>query len=425
MGVAPVDGYGPITKSNAAEIYKDKETYNNLSVAQKHLVDKYVPQEERDQIDYDTGADHDNAFKEGRDKIGDAKNADEHGGQAGNAIATGGGAVACAAGAVALLKAPIYSNVCGAMWGAIGMAVLSALSLVCVNKYDNGYDDRTKANDNADGTNETIDNTTTALEETMDLMDEDMDLYQGQQEDMTNMVNNNVSAKADLQAQLVDAQAAGDVNRVKQLKEQIKAIDETDFSKQQDEIDETREHLEEYRLCNDEALGVKDGGETVSDFLKEGTPLGIGGAVVATLLGIATIICGIDAAKAAASFKTIWEVPMAVVACAMLMVSASLLGKATNTMKNKTVKEFECGSSGRDMEGHVSTLNDMITQQEGYVESTGENFDETDKGAKESRSNAEESAAETVGKAKDRVAVGGGKKDDDDDDDKDKDKDKK
>ena len=116
---------------------------------------------------------------------------------------------------------------------------------------------------------------------------------------------------------------------------------------------------------------------------------------------------------------------MAVVACAMLMVSASLLGKATNTMKNKTVKEFECGSSGRDMEGHVSTLNDMITQQEGYVESTGENFDETDKGAKESRSNAEESAAETVGKAKDRVAVGGGKKDDDDDDDKDKDKDKK
>ena len=435
MGVAPVDGYGPITKSNAAEIYKDKETYNNLSPAQKHLVDKYVPQEERDQIDYDTGADHSNAYQKGQDALGDdLKMAKEHGGQGGNAAATTTGNAIFAAGACVLTKIAMPTSTTSG-WAAIGLAAATLAcsigTVVCSKLFDNAYDDRTKVNDNAEGTNGTIDETKNALEETMDLMNEDMDLYQGQQEEMTNMVNNNVSAKADLQAQLVDAQAAGDTNAVKQLKEQIKALDGVDLSAQQEEIDETREHLEEYQLCNDEAHGVADGGQTVSEFLQEGTPMGIVAAVNVLLLTIATGFAGaciassmVGSANDASHFDFAGSA-QGIAAAAIYAVAVGLLGTSTGIMTSKTKKEFECGSSGRDMEGsHVNPLYEMIDEQSQYVESTGENFDETDEGADESRSNAEESAAETVKNAKDRVAAGGGKKDDDDDD-KDKDKDKK
>ena len=59
---------------------------------------------------------------------------------------------------------------------------------------------------------------------------------------------------------------------------------------------------------------------------------------------------------------------MAVVAAAMLIASTILLGAAASKMGMKAKNEFECGSSGRDMQEHVDTLNDMLGQQEGYIE---------------------------------------------------------
>ena len=429
----------PDSKENCRKIVGDSSYPDCCNYAQNAKIRSFLNEEEIDQIRYDTGNSHSDAFNDGRDKIGDAKKADEHGGQAGNAAVTSVGTAGGAFGVMVLAKvsAKIITNTIPGGFIALGMGIATAaaalISLAFARAFDNGYDDRTKANDNAGGTNETMDNTTNALAETMDAMNEDMDLYKEQQDSMTNMLNNNVSAKADLQAQLIDAQAAGDTNRVKQLKEQIKGINGVDLSKQQEEIDETREHLEEYKLCNDEALGVKDGGQTVSDFLKEGTPLGVVAALDAALIAVATIMSASALKKsimagASNSAKGPWAwaaAAAAYVGAAAFVVAGTLLAASGYTMGEKSKKEFECGSSGRDMEGHVSTLNDMITQQEGYVESTGENFDETDEGAEESRSKAEGSAAETVGNAKDRVAAGGGKKDDDNDKDKDKDKDKK
>ncbi len=413
MGVSPVPGYGQITQSNAAQIYGDKETYDNLDVAQKHLIDRYVTPEEKDEIDY---GNIDNSKKNGRDSIEDAEKADSHGGQTGNAIATGGGAVACAAGAVALLKMPIYTNVIGAMAGAIGMAVLSALSLVCVNQYDNAYKDRTTARDNADGTNEIIDAHAAAMEDTMDMMNEDMELYQEQNDEMTNGMNEKAAQLADLKQQLADCEAAGDAAGASGIKNQMKKINEEDFAEDQEGLDETKEKLEGYQEANGEALGVADGGTTVSDFLKVGTGLGVGGAIVSTLLGVATIICGLDAAKAASSFKTFWEIPPALIACAMLLVSASLLGVATNSMRDKTTNEFECGAAGGEMSNHVNDLNTMIGQQQQYIESTGENYDESDEKAGEDREKGQEAA--------DKLAPEGSKNPNGTDKDKDKDDDK-
>ena len=59
-----------------------------------------------------------------------------------------------------------------------------------------------------------------------------------------------------------------------------------------------KEHIEEYQLCNDEALGVADGGQTVSEFLQEGTPLGIVAAVNTVMLTVASVFCGVCIASA-------------------------------------------------------------------------------------------------------------------------------
>ena len=51
-------------------------------------------------------------------------------------------------------------------------------------------------------------------------------------------------------------------------------------------------------MCNDEALGVADGGQTVSEFLQEGTPFGIVAAVNTVMLTVASVFCGVCIASA-------------------------------------------------------------------------------------------------------------------------------
>ena len=79
MAVEAVPGYGPITKANAPMIYRNRQVYDSLSEDQKHLVERYIPDEQKDEIDYEIRKT--NGKQNGKDKIEDNKKAEAHKGQ--------------------------------------------------------------------------------------------------------------------------------------------------------------------------------------------------------------------------------------------------------------------------------------------------------------------------------------------------------
>ncbi len=411
MGVSPVPGYGFITQQNAAEIYRDKETYDQLDTAQKHLIDRYVPPEQREEIDYDTGANLDNAHEDGWNQIKDADAAESHGGQGGNVAASTAGSAAAAAGFI--LFAPMVeatvsettpmSTICWtALAGGAISAAAGAAALASAKLFDNGYNDRVTAKDNADGTNGVIDANTAAMEDTMELMNEDMDLYQEMNDLLTDGMNEKAAQGADLKQQLADCEAVGDKNGAKRIKEQLKQMEKDDeFEGDKEDLDGVRENLEMYREANVEATGVSDGAKTVSDFLGQGTTLGVFASINALILGVTTTIATINGGTALLSGVLPWEKPVAIAANILFMISVPLLAAGTATMASKAVKEFECGSAGSEMDGHIEQLDNMKGEQESYIEETNENFDESDETAQEDREEGQ--------KAADDVAPGGTK----------------
>lgn len=390
MGVAPVDGYGNITSGNAKEIYtKYKKGEVNLTPAQQKYCENFLTPEEIDEVSYDTDVKN----KEGKDKIGDAKKADEHGGQGGNAVGTTAANIATIVGFCALLPALegfstlAFSAVC------LGVGLLQS---IIAKAFDAGYNDRTKANDNADGTNATIDGYTNALLDTMDMMNEDMDLYQKQSEEYTLTVNTNTSQMASLQVDLAAAQAAGDKAGVESIKNQMKQIEGMDLSGQTDEMDETKGRLDEYNAANSESQGVSSAGQSVSDFLKEGTALGIVAGLNAAIDTVAAIVIFSGFAATSPKLPFGIDIPACIAGKIMGGVAGAAFMAGGAVWASKAKKEFECGSSGRDMEGHVGSLNDMIEQQAGYVESTTETFDAADEASTESQGEAKEKANKAV-----------------------------
>lgn len=394
MGVAPVDGYGNITSGNAKEIYtKYKKGEVNLSPAQQKYCENFLTPEEIDEVSYDTDVKN----KEGKDKIGDAEKAESHGGQGGNAAATTAATIGAVLGATATACALASATGFGALAGGIAVVAIAASTKLIASKFDAGYKDRTGACDRANDTNATIDGYTNALIDTMDMMNDDMDLYQQQSEEYTLTVNTNTSQMASLQVDLAAAQAAGDTAGVERIKAQMKQIEEMDLSGQTDGMDETKGRLDEYNAANSESQGVSEAGQSVSDFLKEGTGLGVMATVNAAILTVATAMCGLASLMAFPKLAPFF--PDAVPATTgkiMYGLAGAGFAWGVASFSGKAKKEFECGSAGGDMGDRVGALNDMIGQQAGYVESTTETFDAADEASTESQGEAKEKANKAV-----------------------------
>jgi len=418
MGIAAVDGYGIITSSNAKEIYtKWKKGEVELNTSQQKRCESFLTSEEIDDITYETGG----AKKTGEDKIntdGADKNANGVNATA-QTVATAGalaGTIVAICSGMAKYAAKAANNGFHSLASAIPSAAAATAALVMSYFFDTSLDDRKARRDESDQTNSTIDSYSSALTDTMDQMNEDMDTYQQQSDEYTLAVNENTSTAATLQVDLADAQAAGDTARVKSIKEQMAQLDKADMSDQKEGLDETKSKLEEYKTANDESIGVKDAGSTVSEFLKDGKGMGALATVNATMAAATTILLGIAAAVGA--IPKIWalSVPVdegAAIASAVLWSAAVLeMGMVTTKMISTAKDEFECGSAGGEMQDHVKTLDDMITQQSDYIGTTGETFDATDEASEESQSEAQEAA----GKAVDKGTAPKKKKKDDEDD---------
>ena len=385
-----VDGYGDITSSNAYQIYSDwKSGKVELSTAQQKYTERFLTQEQKDQIEYDTG--NTSAKKTGADSIDSEYSTGSQTGYA--AAGTAGNIVSLLVVLKIAEKLDGFSNLAASLV-AMGFSVVQwALS----KAFDTDYDDRTNASDSKDDTNAKLDEYSVGLGKTMDEMNKDMNAYQEGSTQMTTDINTNTSALADLQLQLADALAAGDTEGAKSLREQITQLQQADFSGQQDELDELGNKIQDYQDCNAEAMGASEKGTSVSDFLKVGAALGSVAMVNAALDLVVAAVCAFSASISWPKLPFAIDLSADVFSKTTKYAAASMFLAAAGMWGTKATKEFECHGSGTSIEAHVGDLNEMIDTQLGYIDTTTESFAETDEASAESQAKAQENANKAVG----------------------------
>ena len=407
MGVPPVDfgdgrGPVPIDESNAKQALEKRKELD-LSNSQIKYAEKFLTPEEKDEIFYSENE----STNRGEQAIGDKEKADAHGNQTGNAVGTSLGMAAGAAGLVLTVQQAM-TKVCTSGWVGLGFGILTlAESVLCYSMakmFDNAYADRTSCKDNADATNGTLDDYTSRLEDSMDAMNEDSEEYADAIENYTQSKNDNTNRQAEVQMQIQDAEAMGDATKVAELKEQLKGLGETDFSKEEEDMQGIKDRLDEYGSLTDEATGAAGAGESVSQFLKEGLKMGIFATIDAVLLAIAVGYCGVAAAGCTigstsdAAHLDFVGAANGYIGAALFAVAVGMTGMAANTMKDKAKGEFECNSAGGDMKTHVNDLNSMIGEQNGYIEQSGEDYEAADDESAESQGEAAKKAGEATSK---------------------------
>lgn len=391
MGVAPVDfgdgrGPVPIDESNAKQALQKREELG-LNTSQIKYAEKFLSPEEKDEIFYSENE----SKTRGENAIGDKEKAESHGGQGGNvALTTGINAGLLAAAIVAM---------CVDGFSALAISITETagglLSIVTAKLFDNAYADRTACRDNGDATNETIDGYTSDLEGSMDTMNEDMEEYQGALDDYTASKNDNTNRQAEVTMQIQDAEAMGDTKKVAELKEQLKGLGEADFSKEEEEMGEIKERLDEYGGIADEAAGAGEAATTVADFLKEGMVLGIFAGINGLMCTAIGVVCGAAAAGVKGIFPPFDTAP-AGAAKILFGVAAGFFATSAGMFTSKAKNEIECWSKGGDMQDHVDTLNDMIGEQTDYVDQTNENYGAADDASAESQGEAAKKAGEAT-----------------------------
>ncbi len=392
MAIA-VDGYGNITKGNAKEIYVAwKRGEVELNKLQQTKCESYLSPEEMDEVQYDVKTNK----EAGKDKI-NTDGADKK--QGGNATGVTGGNMASVVATTALANVASISDGFTALVLSICAAACAGASIIFSKMFDSAYKERTAAKEASDQTNQTLDNCNDGLANSMEMMNEDIELYGEQQDKLTTTVNTQVSQGADLQMQYDSAVAMGDTNGAQALKEQMKALSEQDNSQLEDELKETSEGIEEYRAMNATSIGCAESGQTVSDFLKGGTAMGAVATVNAAILALgvaAMYMCSTSHCPKIWALGIPIDGPASIGAKITYAVCGALFGTSLSTMTNKAKGEFECGSAGGDMQEHVNSLNDMISQQDQYTTETEGAFAESDDAAAESQAEAEEAAGDAV-----------------------------
>lgn len=405
-----VDGYGPIHKGNAKEIYL---AYNRgevtLNKAQETKCKSYLSPEEMDEIAYDEQV----KAKTGAEKINtDGTEKDTDGNKWGTGVGASaagiGGAVGglfFAQGVAKVAKEGEKASI--SVWSAIVACAIVAAgaigSILLAKNFDNAYKERTAARDSAGNTNQTIDGYTNGLAGSMEMMNEDVELYKEQSAELTTVKNEQTSRGAELQMEYDTAMAMGDKAGAEKAKAEMQKLAETDNSKLEEGLEETGGALEEYRAMNVESAGVSQAGQSVSDFLKEGKGMGWMAAVNGALLGIAGIVCTLAATKSAVAAKLPWEIPVGLSAAVIYGIAAAGMLASAGIMIDKAGNEFQCGSAGDDMQTHVSDLNSMMEQQTQYTDDTEATYAETDDASAESQAEAGKQAAGATAQNKENL----------------------
>jgi len=387
MGVKPVDGYGNITSGNAKEIYlKWKHGEIDLEVSQQKYCESFLSPQDWDEIEYDIDAnknDGKNSINTDNTKSHDGALAATVGAETAGVAAAVGGTIAAIVGKTVkdAETGAVTNGFCSLLAAGFALAGSAvALAFSFENVFDPDIDDR-KSHKEANGSNiETIDNYNNSLVESMDMMNEDMANYDAKSQEYMVTVNSTNADLASLQVQLADAEAAGDTQGAADVRTQITALQGQNFEGEEEELQGMRDGLEEYRAMGSESAGAVESGRSVSAFLQVGKTLSpiatVNGALLAVgsaALGIATLVGAIP--KIAPFFP---DTPAALSSTVIWGAAAAMMGGAATKMFINAHTESECGESGTELEDHVNDLNDIVTEQTGYVEETEGFYGEAD-----------------------------------------------
>lgn len=399
-GFAKAGDEKTITSDNANTIKKDADLGNTKDL------DNFQSNFLENRVDYDTlDYSEEEMGKVGEQQIDtegeDGESLEEKDQKGGAVAATAVSATSAAAGASAAIAAATGANIADgftALVLGIATSLLSGttLALSFPSTFDPNLGERKNQTNTAGDNNTIIQQYIDTLSSDTGAMEEDMASYTALSEMQTNAQVETITELGALQAELQVYQSQGNSSKVAELKaqmEEIKKTSEEENKEPQEEMNGLKENIETYTGNNAEATGVKASGDTVSEFLKAGEPMGKMAKASSYMSAIAGLAC-----IAVTPFPKIWAafIPVdgpASVAAKVLFVAAGLsFGVAAKNFNSRSSEESAAADAGEEMAGNLATLQENIDGQADYTESTSSSYSESDATATETIAENQEAA---------------------------------
>lgn len=289
-------------------------------------------------------------------------------------------------------------------WAAVASGAIAlaggALAMVGVNKFDDQLKERTAHKNESEQTNQIIQQYYDDLGTDMDSMAEESGRYQELVSAQTQADVDTVTQIGALQSEMMVYQSQGNTQKVAELKAQIDNIKKgaEEDGGNREEITNIKGNLEVYAGRSAEAQGVKESGDNVSEFLRDGKQMGILATVQTALITVGAVLMlkgTLNAVQAAMKVPFLLKGAAMVLAMAgaAMMVAGNLLTLgAALKMGQKAKEEFDCADAGETMRDNLGQLGENIEAQASYTEASTAGYLELDT-----------KAAETVGKTQQGV----------------------
>ena len=282
-----------------------------------------------------------------------------------------------------------------------------ALSCSFESTFDPNLGERKNQTNNAATNNETIQSYYDALASDMEMMEEDSKSYTELSEQLTQSQVDTITEVAALQGELQVYQAQGNSAKVAELKAQIADLQkssEESNKEPQEEMDGLKGNIESYTANNAEAIGVKTSGDTVSEFLKQGSQMKnfAKAAQIASQLGTVAMLLGVASAamrvgKDLSGIFTAMFAGLDGAGMAMFVAGGVMMGVAAGNFGKHADAEGAAGDAGDEMSGYLASLQENIDGQADYYESTSGEYEETDAASTELVSQNQEAADQANG----------------------------
>lgn len=388
-----------ITKTNANTIQKDVDQGNTEKpdIAQQKFLEANV---DYDNLDY-TEEEMKNTGKNQIDAEG--KDGEDLSEKNGKGVAISSTVIQVASAGVfgpallaAVLAKKAVMNVCDGFTQAVlaGVVLAGAASAIpAALTFDPNGDDRKNKTGESEQINQTIQQYYDGLGTDMDSMTEESGRYQELVSAQTQADVDTVTQIGALQSEMMVYQSQGNTQKVAELKAQIDNIKKgaEEDGGNREEIANIKGNLEVYAGRSAEAQGVKESGDTVAEFLRDGYAM-------KTLADI-NFYCMSACALASAAVLCVPKLaPLFVdgvssgLAKGMCIAAALLFGTGATLMKKNANFEAEAGDAGSQMASNLGQLGENIEAQSGYTEAAAAGYLELDT-----------KAAETVGKTQQGV----------------------
>jgi len=395
-----------INSSTADQIYRDcmqgkteinsadlKESKKAQAIELNNLVDS-------DNVNYSS----EEARNIGKDQI-ETKDAQQH---KGAEAATGAAATISSAGGLAGLITILAVGTAAdgftqlAASGVVMAMGLTAAGTAAAFDFMPDQQNLKAQTDAAEANNATIDAYADQMATCMETMAEEQAQYEELAAEKLELKMTNLDNSTALKAEQATYINEGNLQKANSLQQSIDNKTETDAEQESafdEQMDPLKENLDGYSDQASEALGVKDSGNQVAQFLHVGKALGAVATTNAVLNGASTLV--------AAGMTLAWWPKLGPIdgaanlaAKIMLVVGVAGFGAATYLSYDAAKKDFAADKAGTEMDKHINNLGNNASGAEGFVNDTAAAYANSDGASAEAYQEASEGAAEMIANTK-------------------------